>query len=130
MEQGRGAAVPDRPATRLTTWEPAAPSVLWPAAAKLHGARFTPKGGFDTAYLASDAITAMMEVKAVLAGPRGLLSPPTDPWVLVSITGVVHGVLDLTDPKVQADLGTSTAELTGAWAYSPGGGPPPTQGPR
>ena len=122
MESCRGPQVPDGAPPGSPPGSP--PRPLWPGASKLFGQRFTPKGSFDTGYLASDAITALMEVKAVMVGPAGPLSPASHPWVLVSITGAVQNVLDVTDPAVQLLLGTSTSELTGAWAFSPAGLPP------
>ncbi len=103
------------------------PRPLWPGGAKLFGQRFTPKGSFETTYIASDSLTALMEVRGILAGAVGLISPPSNPWVIVAITGVVHSVLDTTDPTVQFALGTSVAELTGSWAHCPAGTTAPTQ---
>ena len=37
----------------------------------LHGARFTPKGSFSSIYLASDPITALMEIVSVFDHPMG-----------------------------------------------------------
>ncbi|MCP4448480.1 MAG: RES family NAD+ phosphorylase [Myxococcales bacterium] len=101
------------------------PDPLWPAGSKRHGARFTPKGGFDTAYLASTVDTALLEVGAVFRGPTGSLLPmATNPALLVTVNGVVLNVLDTTAPLIQAALRTTTAELTGVWAYAPMGRPP------
>lgn len=106
----------------------APPSPLWPGGAKQFGQRFTPKGSFDTAYLASDIDTAMREVGAVLVDNDGKPIPlAASPFVAVSVLGVVHNVLDVTDPAVQAMIGTTLSELTGAWAFVPGGGVAPTQ---
>ncbi len=103
------------------------PRPLWPGGSKLFGQRFTPKGGFDTAYLACDPVTALAEVQLALVGPTGasLLSRP--PTIVLTITGVVLNVLDTTNPVIQALLGTTLSELTGAWAWVPGGGMAPTQ---
>lgn len=103
------------------------PRPLWSGGAKLFGQRFTPKGSFDTAYLASDPVTALTEVQAILSGPNGKIPLTTNPWVLVSLTGVVHQVLDLTSETVVSALGTSFAELSGAWAFVPGSRQAPTQ---
>jgi len=103
------------------------PKPLWPGGSKLTGQRFTPKGGFDTAYLACDPYTAMAEVQMALLGPTGASLRPSPPMVFLTITGVVLNVLDATDPTIQSRLGTSLPELTGAWAYVPGGGMAPTQ---
>jgi hypothetical protein len=38
----------------------------------------------------------------------------TSPWVVAAVDNVV----DLSQPAVQGTLGTTTAELTGEWAYT------------
>lgn len=103
------------------------PRPLWPEGAKIHGQRFTPKDGFDTAYLASDPLTAMAEVYCVLVGPTGLIPVVGRPSVHVSIIGVVHNVLDTSNPAIQKQLNTTVSELAGPWAYVRGGGLAPTQ---
>ena len=35
----------------------------------------------------------------------------------IVMEGVLHDILDLTDPGVQRELGTSVQELTGEWSY-------------
>jgi len=42
----------------------------------LHGARFTPKGSFSSIYLASDPITALMEIVSVFDHPNWARSSP------------------------------------------------------
>jgi RES domain-containing protein len=95
------------------------PQPLWPGGSALHGARFTPKGGFNSLYLADDPVTALHEVVSVFTPPHG---PPvtikTSPWVVVVVDGVLPNVVDLSDVAVQKKLGTTTAELTGEWAYT------------
>jgi RES domain-containing protein len=92
------------------------PQPLWPGGSTIYGARFTPRGGFSTIYLASDPYTALLEVEATLRNPFG---PPftlrTPPWTLFSVDGVLADVLDLTDVEIQSRLGTNLAELTGDW---------------
>lgn len=79
-------------------------------------------------------MTALDEVGAVLERPD--LSPltlRTPPWTVFAVDGFLERVLDLTEPVIQASLGTSVAELTGDWRFSQalygrGEGPmPPTQ---
>lgn len=103
------------------------PDPLWPGASKKHGQRFTPKGSFDTLYLTDSADTALLEVGAVFRKGGKLIPTRADPQVLVTIHGTVLDVLDTTDPSVQSALGTTTAELTGVWAYVRGRGLAPTQ---
>jgi RES domain len=78
------------------------------------GARFTPLGGFGSIYLAPDAVTALREVSAVF-GERTIRTPP---WTVFAVEGFLQRVLDLTDPNVQSQLGTSLSELTGDWVLS------------
>ncbi len=95
------------------------PQPLWPGGPASNGARFTPKGGFNSLYLADDPVTALHEVVSVFSHPHG---PPitirTSPWVVVAVDGVLSNIVDLTDSAVQRQLGTTTAELTGEWAYT------------
>lgn len=99
------------------------PQPLWPGGAGQNGARFTPLNGFGTIYLASDTETALLEVGAIFKNPHGPpLAPRTPPWTLVSVDGILVNVLDLTDPSIQAFLGTSLAELTGQWVLEQQGG--------
>jgi RES domain-containing protein len=100
------------------------PQPLWGGAAKLYGARFTPKGAFDSIYLASDPITALLEVQALVLLPGGPLALRTSPWAIVTIDGLVSNVLDLTNPATLTALGTNEQELSGTWVTLTN---PPTQ---
>ena len=96
-----------------------APQPLWAGGARTRGARFTPPEGFDSLYLASDPVTAMAEVVAVFQPPGGpAVTLRSQPWVVVTVEGVLHDILDLTNPDVQRELGTSAEELTGEWSYA------------
>lgn len=61
----------------------------------------------------------------------GLEMPRTNPWVLVTIEGVLEGVLDLTDSAVRSELGTDREELSADWHHAQSryqkNPPPPTQ---
>ena len=100
------------------------PQPLWGGASKMAGARFTPKGGFDSIYLAYDPITAFIEVSALILLPGGPVPLRSSPWVVVSVEGIVLNVLDLTDPAILAPLKTTVQEMTGTWLTSAN---PPTQ---
>lgn len=104
--------------------KPGGPQPLWGGAAALHGGRFTPKGGFESIYLAWDPVTALLEVQALVALPGLMLPLRSAPWALVTVEGIVGRVLDLTDPATVAALGTTTQEMTGPWVTSTN---PPTQ---
>jgi len=89
---------------------------LWAAGSKIEGARFTPKGGFDSLYLCSDPVTALAEVNGLVmlsAGPLPLLTPPI---TLYAVNGIVTRVLDLTDAATRSALGTNEQEMTGSWS--------------
>jgi hypothetical protein len=74
------------------------PQPPWPGGAKKFGARFTPRGSFDTLYLCCDALTAMPEVGAAIRPPGGpVVSAKSNPLVLSQIDGSLDAVLDLTD---------------------------------
>jgi RES domain-containing protein len=97
---------------------------LWGGAAELYGGRFTPKGGFDSIYLAWDPVTALSEVQAVVLLPGGPTTLVSAPWGIVSVDGVVSNVLDLSNLATIAALGSSESEVIGPWA---GVSNPPTQ---
>jgi RES domain-containing protein len=95
------------------------PQPLWPGGAKRRGARFTPQDTFDSIYLASDPITALTEVVAVFQLTHGQpVTLKTQPWVVVTVDGLLHDLVDLTNPDVQRELGTTVQELTGDWSYA------------
>lgn len=104
------------------TSEPLNP--LWGGAARLRGGRFTPRNSFDCIYLAWDPVTALAEVQAMAFLTGGMFAPRTPPWVLMSVDGIVGGVLDLTDDGTLTALGTHLQEITGPWELSTD---PPTQ---
>lgn len=85
---------------------------------------FTPKGEFDSVYLAWEPITALLEVQALVLMPAGNVPLRTAPWALVTVDGVVSRVLDLTDASSLKALGTNEQEMTGAWVTMKN---PPTQ---
>jgi RES domain-containing protein len=100
------------------------PEPLWGGAARIAGARFTPKGSYSSIYMALDPITAFTEVSALIALPAGPVPIRSAPWVLVTVDGMLGGVLDLTDTKTLLALGTTEQEVTGTWVT---GSEPPTQ---
>jgi hypothetical protein len=84
--------------------------------------------------MATDPITALIEVAGVFVNPHGPTTTfRTPPWAVFAVEGVVKRVLDLTDAHIVAELDTSVAELSGDWRFSQqryldGEGPiPPTQ---
>jgi RES domain-containing protein len=105
------------------------PQPLWPGGAANIGARFTPRGGFGTIYLASDEQTALLEAESIFLSSRGSVHPGLrQPQTLLPVTGFLPDFLDLTDPATQRELETSLSELTGHWrVIQDTGGTPPTQ---
>lgn len=97
---------------------------LWGGGARAEGGRFTPRDSFDSIYLAWDAVTAFAEVQALILLSTGRMQALSAPWVVMTVNGVVSGVLDLTDTKVRTHLGTNEQELSGFWGT---GTEPPTQ---
>jgi RES domain-containing protein len=94
---------------------------LYGMGSKLYGGRYTPKNSFETVYIARDAITALSEVNAIVTATAGVPVPlVTNPWVVITIGGMLTSVLDLTVHSTVHALGSSYQELTGAWRYVPG----------
>jgi RES domain-containing protein len=92
------------------------PQPLWAGGSVEYGARFIPRGGFDSVHLASDPLTAFLEVEAVFLTAAGKVITDTNPpWTWVTVEGIVENVLDLTDSKLWERLDTSESELTGNW---------------
>jgi RES domain-containing protein len=90
------------------------PQPLWGGGAKRTGGRFTPKGSFETLYLASDLLTVGREIDAVFRDGRPA-HVVRDPFTVLQVGGQLTNVLDLTDGDRRAVLGTTTDELTAPW---------------
>src|SRR5216683_7077871 len=92
------------------------PQPLWGIGSIRSGGRFTPKGGFETVYLGEDPITALAEVEAVFRAYGGVpFTGRTPPVVHVAVDAILLSVLDLTEPLIQATVGTTRQEVTGEW---------------
>lgn len=100
------------------------PQPLWGGASRLAGGRFTPRGGFDSIYLAGDPVTAFIEVSALILLPGGPVPVRSAPWVVVSVAGWLDQWLDLTAAATLAALGSNEQEVTGTWVKL---AHPPTQ---
>jgi hypothetical protein len=81
---------------------------------RFHGGRFTPKGSFDTLYLASDLATLGLEIGSVLGEGKGV-SRMKDPFTVVHVNGLLTRVLDLRDGAVLDALCTTVDEMAGTW---------------
>ncbi len=97
---------------------------LWGGASKIKGARFTPPRSFDSIYIANDPITALTEVWTLVMLPSAPLPVLSHPLVIISLEGILHCLLDLTDPAILTALDTTIQEVTGPWTTSLN---PPTQ---
>jgi hypothetical protein len=64
-------------------------------------------------------VTALEEVGTILSSHGDIvIAARYPPWAVFAVEGFLSEALDLTDPFVQTQLGTSVAELTGDWRYS------------
>jgi len=101
------------------------PQWLW---ASRQAQRFTAPNGARTLYLAADPYAALLESETLfLDRDAQLVRRSFPPKVLFSVEATVANVLDLTDPAVQAALGTTVQELGGPWRTTPPGILAPTQ---
>lgn len=91
------------------------------------GARYTPKGGVPSLYLAGDMETAMREYLQI-ASPESL-RPLQHAGALVTYPARVSltTVLDLTSSTIRRRLGTNKKELAEPWRYRRDHRKPPTQ---
>lgn len=105
--------------------------VLYGLGAPTAGARFTPRGGMGTLYLAEDLATAFDEAnpeQAILRRADPGLVRPTPPGTHVAVLYRLEAILDLNDLAIQQALGTDGAELTAPWRLAQRRGHvPPTQ---
>jgi len=88
--------------------------VLAGLGAKMLGGRFTPRGTFETLYVATTAATARIEAESRITA-SGVVDAPSKPYVHFVVRGRLQKVLDLTDTAVLATLKTTEDEMTGPW---------------
>jgi RES domain-containing protein len=102
--------------------------VLAGLGAKMLGGRFTPRGTFETLYVATTAATARIEAESRITA-SGVVDAPSKPYVHFVVRGRLQKVLDLTDTAVLATLKTTEDEMTGPWIMGQvlGDEAPPTQ---
>ena len=97
---------------------PYTPAPLYCHGAPAKGARYTPKGGMASLYLAEDFGTAYEEANQAYLTVQAInpkAVPGSPPTVLLSARVEVASVLDMTDPNIQRALSTTLAELTAPW---------------
>ena len=91
---------------------------LYNLGAPATGARYTPRNGMPSLYLAESTDTAIAEVNQIFATLRRLQLPtsvPISPCVLFSVNVSLKQVLDLSDPQIQVTLQTDLGELLAPW---------------
>jgi RES domain-containing protein len=88
--------------------------VLAGLGAKMLGGRFTPRGTFETLYVATTAATARIEAESRITA-SGVVDAPSKPYVHFVVRGRLQKVLDLTDAGVLVTLKTTEDEMTGPW---------------
>ena len=109
------------------------PTPLSGIGARLRGGRFTPKGGFDTIYLAEDPLTGYVEFHHEALDLMRYTDDEHAARLAAIATVAAHAtfdpgrVVDLTRPEVRRALGTDLNEMTGPWRVFRGRGLPPTQ---
>ena len=88
--------------------------VLAGLGAKMLGGRFTPRGAFETLYVATSAETARIEAESRIT-VSGVIGSPTEPYVHFVIRGQLQMILDLNDPSVLQALKTTVEEIVAPW---------------
>ncbi|MBC7528166.1 MAG: RES family NAD+ phosphorylase [Chthonomonadaceae bacterium] len=91
---------------------------LYNLGAPTTGARYTPRNGMPSLYLAEDTDTALAEVNQIFAALRRLQLPTSvsiPPCVLFSVNVSLRQILDLSDPQIRATLQTDVSELVAPW---------------
>ena len=97
---------------------PYTPAPLYCQGAAAKGARYTPKGGMPSLYLAEDFGTAYEEANQALLTVQAInpkAVPGSPPTVVLSARAEIASVLDVADPAIQQALSTNLAELTAPW---------------
>ena len=90
------------------------------------GARYTPRGGAPSIYLACDMDTAMREYTQIPTPTPLEPVSPTGALVTYSAKVLLERVLDLSQKRVRKQLDTNLAELAEPWRYRKDRRKPPT----
>ena len=99
---------------------------LWGLGAPKSGARFTPRNGAASLYVAEDVETANREGLQVTLGTP-VMPPVGMTRAIYTVQVQLSDVIDLRDKATCALLGTNGKELAGAWRYRKDRKTPPTQ---
>lgn len=100
---------------------------LYSLGAPVHGARFTPRGGPPSLYIAEEVETAIAEANPIARSTGCGLNALNEPTVVLAVEARLLSVIDLTSALAQARLDTELAELLGPWRRPPAVLPAPTQ---
>lgn len=79
------------------------------------GGRYNPPQAFEALYLASNPVTALQEVNAVIQTEGGLLGVKGPPRILLSVDYNLQAILNICNPNTQSVLGTDLSELIAPW---------------
>lgn len=79
------------------------------------GGRYNPPQAFEALYLASNPVTALQEVNAVVQTEDGLLGVKGPPRILLSVDYQLQAILDICHPENQSVLETNLSELIAPW---------------
>jgi len=80
-----------------------------------NGGRYNPPRAFPVLYTAGSRVTALRETQALFDTADGQLADaPRNPELLLTLEIALHAILDLTQPDLCAQLGTSRGELISA----------------
>ncbi len=80
-----------------------------------NGGRYNVEQEFEALYTSGSLITALKEINCLINTPRGVMSFPSEPLVLLSLNYKLNHILDLTNTNHQQILQTNLQELTGHW---------------
>lgn len=79
------------------------------------GGRYNPPQAFEALYLASDPVTALQEVNAIIQTESGLLGVKGPPRILLSVDYKLQAILDIFNPNNQSVLEATLSELIAPW---------------
>lgn len=79
------------------------------------GGRYNPPQTFEALYLASNPVTALQEVNALVQTTNGLFGVKGPPRILLSIDYRLNAILDINNLDIQIALEISLPELIEPW---------------
>lgn len=79
------------------------------------GGRYNPPQTFKALYLASNPVTDLQEVNALVQTASGLLGVKGPPRILLSVDYKLNAILDINNLDIQSALETSLPEIIEPW---------------